>query len=160
MENIFTSVEFLKVLVPSVIAILLAFISHQLAKTREINESRRKHKIDYLLKAYQALMTFSNNPNELESAIALRDACITIQIYGSKWQVEQVRKLNDTMRKDGTFELDPLLNNLRDELRNILKLEMVDGNVYWTHPHPRLTQNLNLNDHQITKKFNNLHPKL
>lgn len=153
MENIFSSVEFLKILVPSVIAILIAFISHQLAKNKEITESRRKHKIDYLLKSYQALMTFSNNPNELESAIALREACITIQIYGSKWQVDQVRKLNDAILKGDNFSLDPLLNNLRDELRNILKLEKVEGNVYWNHPHPRLTQTLGINDQINYKKL-------
>lgn len=138
------SEEILKILIPSSIAIIVALLSHQLAKSKEIKESRRKHRIEYLLKAYQNLMIYSNNPNQLEQALALREANITIQIYGSKWQVDQVRNLNTALQNKENFSLDPLLNNLRDELRSILKLEKVEGNVYWNHPHPRLTQNLDI----------------
>jgi hypothetical protein len=35
------------------------------------------------------------------------------------------------MVEDGTVDLDPILNDLRDHLRKDLGLESIDGNVHW-----------------------------
>lgn len=128
------SEEFLKILIPALIAIIVAVLSHQLAKTRELNEERRKHKIAYLLKAYTSLMNHTNNPNELEGTLALRDAVQTIQIYGSKWQVNELNRILKLIELNKTADLDPILNNLRDELREKLSLGKVEGDIYWVHP--------------------------
>lgn len=135
--------EYFKILIPAVIAIIVAFLSHQFAKTRELNEERRKHKIDYLLKAYTSLMIHANNPNELERTLALRDAVLTIQIYGSKWQVKELDNILKLIMAGETAELDPILNNLRDELREKLSLGKVEGNIYWVHPSLSLLEKLN-----------------
>ncbi|MGV0886002.1 hypothetical protein V6760_03905 [Acinetobacter venetianus] len=135
----YTSESFFKILIPSILAIILAFLSHQLAISRSLKEKRNNHKIEYLLKAYENLLIFSQNPDRKESFLALRSASMTIQIYGTPWQVEQVRELitiSTSSNEEEQFSLDPLLNSLRDELRSELKLEKISGNVYWVQPKP------------------------
>jgi len=129
------SPDFLKIFIPSCIAIGVAFYSHKSAISRQINEQRRKQRVEYLENSFRSLLMFSNNPNKYEGSISLRDAAISIQFLGTKWQVEQMRKLIETLGKDGaTFSFDPLLASLRNELRASLDLEALDEIVYWTHP--------------------------
>lgn len=129
------SPDFLKVFVPSIIAIMVARHSHKSAVTRQINEHKLKQRIDHLSNSFRSLLMFSGNLNEEEGSKHLRDALISIQFMGTKWQVEQMQQLIETLNTEGAvFSFDPLLASIRDELRSHLDLEMLQGEVYWCHP--------------------------
>ena len=132
-SKVFNSLEFWKIAIPSLIAIVIALVSHQLAVSRQIREQRKKQKIEYLIEAFSSLMSFSNNPNKQEAAVHLRSAAMKIQFMGSKSQDKQMKELIDSLIKKNDFNFDPLLCSLRDELRSELTLEKLEGNVYWVH---------------------------
>lgn len=137
LHEIINSVEFWKIAIPSLAAIVIAFLSHQLAVSRQFSEQRKKQRIEYLTSSFKSLMMYSNNPDELEGLKHLRDATIGIQFLGSKYQVQQMQTILDKFKAGESAELDPLICSLRDELRQELDLEKVDGNVYWAHPKKR-----------------------
>ena len=135
LHEIINSAEFWKIAIPSVAAIVIAFLSHQLAVSRQLAEQRKKQRIEYLISSFKSLMMFSNNPDGTEGAKHLRDATMSIQFLGSKYQVHQIQTILENLKKqDELVELDPLICSLRDELRQELGLEKVAGNVHWTHP--------------------------
>ncbi|MFO8066166.1 MAG: hypothetical protein R6U11_01155, partial [Bacteroidales bacterium] len=62
-----------------------------------------------------------------------------IQLFGNTEQINLVQNMvNEATQKD-TFELDPLINELRNSLRKELGLREVDGNVKWLR-HPEKTE--------------------
>ena len=134
-SSFLVSPDFLKIFIPSVIAIVVAFYSHTSAVTRQINEHKLKQRIEHLSNSFRSLLMFSGNPNQEEGSKHLRDALISIQFLGTKWQVDQMQQLIDTLGTEGAvFSFDPLLASLRDELRENLDLEKIEGKVYWSHP--------------------------
>ena len=152
-KNIISSVEFWKIIIPASVAIFVAYESHQLAVSRQIeaqklivsrqiNEQIRKHRIDYLISSFNDLMMFSNNPDKQEGAKHLRDAAISTQFLGSSDQIEKMRTVLDIIlnKPNEVAELDPLLISLRTEIRNYLDLEPVSGGIYWLHPRPDNTE--------------------
>ncbi|WP_025653071.1 MULTISPECIES: hypothetical protein [Psychrobacter] len=141
---IFVSIDFLKIFIPAIIAIATAFYSHQSAVKLQINEQKSEQRIDHLKKSFKSLLMYSSNPNKEEAAKHLRDASISIQFMGTKWQVEQMQQLIDSElgTGDSDFSFDPLIASLRDELRESLDLEELEGKVYWVHPiHNELSKN-------------------
>ena len=133
---IFISSDFLRIFIPAIIGIVVALYSHKSAVTRQIDEQKLEQRIDHLKKSFKSLLMFSGNSNKEEAAKHLRDASISIQFMGTKWQVEQMQKLIDSElgKGDPNFSFDPLLASLRDELRKSLDLEELEGKVYWIHP--------------------------
>lgn len=129
-------IEFWKILVPSVIAIVVAVWSHQSAVKRQLAEYRRKQRTEYLISAFKALMLNSNNENLKEAVPALRDAAILIQFMGTQRQVEMLNDVIDKMSKRESASLDPLLSSLRDDIRNELKLGSIESRMFWIHPKP------------------------
>lgn len=133
--GVISSIEFWKVVIPAIVAIGIAFLSHQWAVSRQLAEQKKKMRVEYLASSFRSLMMFSNNPRKHEGAEHLREATIAIQFLGNKSQVEMLHGIVDELLKpNGKAELDPLLASLRDELREELNLEKVEGNIYWTHP--------------------------
>ena len=128
------SIEYLKILIPSIITVLIAFGSHQLAVYRTLSEYRRKQKTEYLISAFKALMINSNNPNMREAVPALRDALILIQFFGSKEQAEMMNEVADVMLSGRCASLDPLLASLRNDIRKELHIEKLDTKIFWLHP--------------------------
>lgn len=126
--------EFWKIFIPSLVAIFVAFGSHQLAVYLQLAEYRRKQRTEYLIGAFKALMMNSNNPNMDEAVPALREAAILIQFLGTD---DQARLMNDVLEKmlsDQPASLDPLLESLRNDIRKELKLEPIDRSIFWIHP--------------------------
>lgn len=137
-KKIISSVEFWKIIIPALIAILVAFGSHQLSVSRQIDEQIRKHRIDYLVSSFNNLMMFSNNPDKQEGTKHLRAAAISIQFLGNPDQIEKMRNILDIIlnKPNEVAKLDPLLISLRTEIRNYLDLESISGGIYWIHPRP------------------------
>ena len=135
MLNVLLSADFMKIFVPSIIAITVAFFSHRSAVTRQLNEQRRQERVKYLVSAFRSLMMASNNPNLSEAALSFRDASIGIQFLGTADQAEMMRAAIHKIVNKGDVNLDPLLSSLREDLRAELKLGPLHGTpVYWTHP--------------------------
>jgi hypothetical protein len=127
-------IEYLKILFPSLVAVLIAIGSHQLAVFRTLSEYRRKQRTEYLIAAFKALMINSNNPNVHEAITALRDAAILIQFLGSKSQAKMMSDVAEAMINAETASLDPLLASLRDDIRRELHIEKIDTKIFWLHP--------------------------
>jgi hypothetical protein len=54
-----------------------------------------------------------------------------MQLFGSTEQAMLAKQLANTVAAGEEFELDPLINNLRTDLRSQLELEAIQGNVTW-----------------------------
>ena len=128
------NIEYLKILIPFIGSVLIAFLSHQLAVSRTLSEYQRKQRTEYLISAFKALMINSNNPNMREAVPALRDAAILIQFLGSKEQAQMMNEVADVMLSGGAASLDPLLASLRNDIRTELKREKLDTKIFWLHP--------------------------
>lgn len=130
------SKEFWGIALPFLIALILAFISHQFAVSRKLNEQRKEKRIEYLTGSFNSLMHFSNNPNKAEADISLRNAVIQIQFQGNPSQVNMMKRLLENLGKNKSADFGPLIDSIRDELRKELGLEKVGAGVYWFHPLP------------------------
>uniref|UniRef100_UPI001C4FBE76 hypothetical protein n=1 Tax=Crenothrix polyspora TaxID=360316 RepID=UPI001C4FBE76 len=96
MCELFTSYEFWKIGLPALIAIIVAFVSHQLAVSRQFVEQRRKQRIDYLISSFTSLMMYSNNRDK-EAVSHLRDASIAIQFLGTSEQSKLMQEFIGTL---------------------------------------------------------------
>jgi hypothetical protein len=96
---------------------------------RDIENDRRKLRIEYLLKAYRRLESASHREgrqkefeDQLESAVA------DIQLLGTAKQAELAARFGIDMAENGIAHLDDLLQDLRDSLRGEIKLEPLTKN--------------------------------
>lgn len=129
------SPDFLKILIPSLIAIGVAFYSHRKAVDRNISEQRKSEKVKSISLAFKSLLLFSKNPNKNEAANGLREAAMIIQTLGTEWQISEIGKaIEAASGQRALYNLDPLLLSLRNDVRSELDLPLVQGTVYWTHP--------------------------
>jgi hypothetical protein len=129
-------VEFWKIAIPALVAILLAMASYQFSVSRQITEQRRKQRVEYLIGAFRSLMLFSNNPDKQAAGENLREAAIAIQFFGTQEQSRALQKFLQEYQR-GESDLDPLLFSLRNDLRKELDLGELIEPVYWTHPKPK-----------------------
>lgn len=116
-------------IIPLIITALVAvvgwFIVHELSISRDIKNKRIELKIKYLIEAYRRLEHISHRDNpdlkDFESAIA------DIQLFGTKGQAELAREVALEFAKNRTVSLDPLLGDLREDLRTLLHREHLQG---------------------------------
>ena len=54
-----------------------------------------------------------------------------LQLFGTKKQIQLTRQLTDDITKGGVFNVDNLLNDLRNQLRRDLDLDFIEDNVRW-----------------------------
>jgi hypothetical protein len=112
------------------------FVVHRLTAWRDRVNHNRKLRTDFLVKAFQGLANAANRPpvegsqyfRDMESAVA------DIQLFGSKSQVQLVEEFTKEFAASGQAPLDPLLNSLRQDLRDELGYERLDSNVRWFRP--------------------------
>jgi hypothetical protein len=64
----------------------------------------------------------------MESAIA------DIQLFGTPSQISMVHQFSKEFAENGKASLDPILKDLRNELRNELNLSRIEENVRWFRP--------------------------
>jgi hypothetical protein len=116
---------FVQLFVTVIVALSGGWLGHRFAARRDLLNERRKLRVTYLLEAYRKIESGSNrsDPNKIwplfESAIA------DIQLLGSPAQVELARRFAIDMAQNKTALLDPLVNDLRQTLREELELPEV-----------------------------------
>lgn len=130
--------EYIKIVATVVVAALGWVVAHHFTSQKSRNDKKRDLSIEYLANAYRFLTTevvqrdISNEAwTKLENVIA------DIQLFGSPEQVMLVKQLVECIVQGGEFEMDPLINSLRKELRKQLGLEAVSGNVKWFRYTPK-----------------------
>ena len=107
-------------------------VAHYLTVMRDASNKRREIRLQYLIDAYRILTNeVSRRDLTPERGEKLENLLSDIQLFGSSNQVELARQLANEVASGASFELDPLITSLRDDLRKELNLSEVSGNVKW-----------------------------
>lgn len=125
-------IEYLKITITIILAVLGWVIGNYFTSKRTIAIQRREIVAEHLINSYRILTNeIAHREQTPESIKKLEDLLSDIQLFGSLEQVSLARELADEVATNKQFKLDPLINNLRDNLRNELNLKNVNGNVQW-----------------------------
>lgn len=98
---------------------------HRLSTQRDVANKRRELRVQYLIEAYRRLEFAGNRSLNKESAVDFERAVADIQLFGTPAQVKLAQEFAIGFAAKKTHPLDPLLTELRQELRRELKLEAV-----------------------------------
>jgi hypothetical protein len=112
----------LSLIVTATLAITGWYVLHRLSLNRDEANKRRDLRVQYLLEAYRKLENASNRQDLGEYARSLESALADVQLLGSERQVLLAHEFAVAMARDGTASLDPLIADLRAELRRELRL--------------------------------------
>ena len=124
----------IETLITAVITILGWLIISRLTYHRDEKNRQKNIQIEYLVNAYRDIGIFitrhSNQCMTTDIYLKFEIAVRNIQIYG---QPEEIELLHDYINnlQTNNYSVDPLLNKLRDNLRESLDLDEVDSNTYW-----------------------------
>jgi hypothetical protein len=126
------NIDYLKILMTIVLAVIGWIIGYYFTTRKDINQKRRDISIEHLINAYRILTNeISHRKETQESNIKLENILSDIQLFGSLEQVNLAKDLADTVASGGEFQLDPLINSLRNDLRKMIGLKKIKGNVKW-----------------------------
>ena len=120
---------FAQLLVTVLVAIAGGWLGHRLAARRDLLNERRKMRVAYLLEAYRKLEGAGHRGDPETVWPLLESAIADIQLLGSPQQADLARQFAIDMAQNHTAPLDPLVNDLRDSLREELELSAVRENV-------------------------------
>ncbi|WP_430815188.1 hypothetical protein [Carboxylicivirga sp. RSCT41] len=125
-------IEALKISIPVLVAITGWLIGNYFSNRRAQKQKKRDLTLNHVIDAYRTLVNEIAHRGETPERNRKLEALVTdIQLFGSLEQAKLARKLADDVAAGGTFQLDPLINSLRNDLRKELKLKPIDGNVRW-----------------------------
>lgn len=124
----------IETLITAAITILGWFLISRLTYHRDEKNRQKNIQIEYLVNAYRDIGIFitrhSNQCMTTDIYLKFEIAVRNIQIYG---QPEEIELLHDYINnlQTNNYSVDPLLNKLRDNLRESLDLDEVESNTYW-----------------------------
>jgi hypothetical protein len=125
----------LDILLPMVAAALVAvigwYVAHKFSARRDLANKRRELRVSYLIEAYRRLEFASNRPITPAVSPEFEKAIADIQLFGTPTQVMKAQEFSRGFAKNGGHALDPLLNDLRAELRHELQLEAVPAQIVY-----------------------------
>lgn len=118
----------LTLLIPTAVAIVSWFVGSWLSVRRDRANKRRDLRVQYLIGAYRRLAT-ARERKETDAAYFadLDSALVDVQLFGSPGQIAASQKFAKELAEHRAAELSELLASLRNDLRDELKLERVDG---------------------------------
>lgn len=116
-------------LVTATVAIVGWYAAHRLASSRDRLNKRRDLRVQYLIEAYRQLEFVSNRRITPDTAPDFEKAIADIQLFGTPPQVALAHEFATNFARKGTHSLDPLLNHLRNSLREELNLETVPSGI-------------------------------
>ncbi len=125
-------IGYFKICVTTVLAVIGWLIAHHFTAQRTLAVKRRDVTLEHLISAYR-ILTNEISQRTLDADRSKKLECLLsdIQLFGSKDQVNSAREMIDQVVAKKSFDLDPIINSLRDDLRKQLQLEEVSGNVKW-----------------------------
>ncbi len=119
---------------PAIITILGWLIISKLTYLRDEKNRQKNIQIEYLVNAYRDIGIFitrqSHNVMTTDIYLKFEIAVRNIQIYGQPDEIELLHNYINNLQTPN-YSIDPLLNKLRDNLRESLKLKKIDSNTYW-----------------------------
>ena len=129
-------VDYLKIITTIILAVLGWIVGHFFTSRRDKKIKKRELSLQYLVEAYRVLTNDVSERNATSERVEKLENLISdIQLFGTIEQVELSRKLAADAAKSyangEAFDLDPLINCLRDNLRRELGLKPVKENVTW-----------------------------
>lgn len=119
----------LPLIVTAALAVAGWYAVHRLSMNRDQENKRRELRVQYLLEAYRRLENSSNRRDLSAYARDLESALADIQLLGTKDQVQLAHEFAVSMAKDQTASLDPLVANIRSELRRELGLDSLTNSI-------------------------------
>ena len=105
------------------------FVAHRLSTARDRENKKRDLRLQYLIEAYRRLEAAGNRPRGLDTGIAFESAIADNQLFGTLDQVRLARRFALDFARDGTAQLDPLLDSLRQDLSAELRLAQVPESI-------------------------------
>lgn len=131
-ENLSFWLDILKIAIGVLIAAVGWIVGYKLASRRSREQKTRDLTTEHLISAYRILTNeISHRKESTERSEKLENILSDIQLFGSSDQVEMAKRLAEEVAAGGEFQLDPLINSLRNHLRSELRLVPVRGNVKW-----------------------------
>ena len=125
-------IDYIKISVTIILAVIGWIVGYYFTTKKDINQKRRDISIEHLINAYRILTNeISHRTATKESNIKLENILADIQLFGSIEQVKLAKELAETVASGGEFQLDPLINSLKTDLRKLIGLEKINGNVKW-----------------------------
>ncbi|MCK5113371.1 MAG: hypothetical protein KAR11_01260 [Phycisphaerae bacterium] len=123
---------YLQIIVGVVLAVIGWVIGNYFSNKRSLVSKRREIVTEHLINAYR-ILTCEISHRELipDRKEKLENILSDIQLFGSLEHVELARELTEGLATNKAFELDPLINSLRDDLREELNLKNITGNIKW-----------------------------
>jgi len=132
--NIIPNATILTVVSTSTVTILGWIIVAFLTSIREKRNIRKNIKTKYLVDAYRDISIFITRENHKCVTIEVHNnferAIRDIQIYGSLEEIRLVNEYIVNINNKG-YNIDPLLNTLKNNLRKTLKLKRSDAPTHW-----------------------------
>lgn len=124
--------DYIKIFITIILAVLGWIIGHYFNSKRTRDQKRRDISVEHLINAYRILTNdISHRIETPERSEKLENILSDIQLFGSSYQVMLARNLAKEIASGGEFQLDQLINSLRDDLRKELHLSKIEGNVEW-----------------------------
>jgi hypothetical protein len=115
-------------LIPTAVAVASWFIGSWLSVRRDRANKRRDLRVQYLIEAYRRLATATEREETGAAYFAdLDSALVDVQLFGSADQIAAAQKFAKQLADHRAAQLSELLASLRDDLREELKLESVEG---------------------------------
>ena len=117
----------------TVLAVIVGWVVvHVLTAKRDAENKRREITLKYMISAYRILtQEVSHRKPTDERREKLENLLSDIQLFGTESQVRLAIQLANEVANGGAFELDPLIKNLRNNLRDELGLGVIKENVKW-----------------------------
>lgn len=112
--------SYITLVVSSMIVIFGWYIAHFFSTKRDHENKKRELRLEYLIKTYRDLgMAAAREPsseyfNNLE--LGFHD----VQLFGNAEQLKLLEEILQSHSRSGGADLEPLLNSLRTELRELL----------------------------------------
>ncbi len=119
----------LALLASSIIVVLGWYVVHRLSSHRDLMNKRRELSITYLIEAYRRLEHCGNRKVVTKEIVSEMEKTLTdIQLFGFKRHVELLLEFRSEYEQKKSASLEPLLNELRKDLREKLNLESLPKN--------------------------------
>ena len=133
--EIFSTVDWRLVVtigIPTAVIVGGWFFVHWLNARRDLAIRKREARLKALEAAYMRIATSSNRPLTNKRMDDLETFVSEIQLYGTPRQIQLMTEIVEGFKKpNNVVSYDAILVDLRDTIREELRLEPVSGRIWW-----------------------------
>lgn len=119
-------ISYVTLLVSSAVVIVGWFIAHFFSEKRDHMNKKREVRLEYLINAYRTLGMAAARKPKSEQFKNLESGFHDIQLFGNSEQLALLTDILESHAKTGGANVEPLLNSLRKELRELLGLSKAE----------------------------------